>query len=362
MEREYLYWLASLLFLSAKQKRLMTALVPQASRWHTMDEGELRASGIFTDGQVANILKSQRNFDVQGQYEWMKKKGIRFVSFMDEDFPRKLKDIPDPPFALFVKGMLPEDGAPAAAIVGARMCSRYGRETALLLGRALAGVGIQIISGMAIGIDGEGQRGALEAPGTSFAVLGCGPDICYPRENIELYMELSERGGILSEYPPGTSPMPYYFPARNRIISGLADQVIIVEAKEKSGSLITADQAMEQGKDVYAVPGRICDALSRGCNQLIKQGAGILLSPEDFLLERELAAGYTAPAGREPDLTEEERQVYTILKAGSLHIDELEKKVTLHNSSLAEVLLMLQLKGCVCETGKNFYSAKESIK
>ena len=172
---------------------------------------------------------------------------------------------------------------PAAAIIGARLASGYGREQARRFARRLASRGITIISGMARGIDGIAQKAALDAGGRSYAVLGCGVDICYPEENRELYDRLLQEGGIISEYPPGTYPEARLFPQRNRIISGLSDLVLVIEARKKSGTLITVDMALEQGREVYALPGRVSDALSDGCNRLIRQGAGPATCPEDIL-------------------------------------------------------------------------------
>ena len=199
-------------------------------------------------------------------------------------YPERLGILPDAPGRLYCIGRLPGPG-PSAAIVGARMCSSYGRANARELASYLAEHGVQIISGMALGIDGYAHEGALEAGGDTFAVLGCGADVCYPGSHKALYAELAEKGGILSEFPPGTQPRPFHFPKRNRIIAALADIVIVIEAKQRSGSLITADFALEQGKSVYALPGRIDDMLSEGCNYLIAQGAGILWSYDAVLGE-----------------------------------------------------------------------------
>ena len=181
--------------------------------------------------------------------------------------------------------MLPAQDQPAVAVIGARECSEYGRFVAEELGRYLGGQRIPVISGMARGIDGISQQAALSAGGTSYGVLGCGVDICYPSQNRKLYEELIQKGGLLSTYAPGTKALPAYFPPRNRIVSGLSDAVIVIEARQKSGTLITVDMALEQGKDVYVVPGRITDRLSDGCNRLLTQGAGVFLSPESFLEE-----------------------------------------------------------------------------
>lgn len=209
----------------------------------------------------------------------------RKILLTDREYPSRLLEIPQAPKQLYVRGKLPEEGVPSVAVIGARDCSYYGQEVAKRLGRLFGENGIQVISGMARGIDGIGQQAALQAGGSSFAVLGCGADICYPRQNQDLYDRLCKQGGVISEYEWGTPPRAGYFPPRNRIVSGLADAVIVVEARKKSGTLITVDMALEQGKEVYAVPGRLVDDLSSGCNYLIKNGAGILLDMEEFMEE-----------------------------------------------------------------------------
>ncbi|MDO4803842.1 MAG: DNA-processing protein DprA [Lachnospiraceae bacterium] len=229
---------------------------------------------------------------------------MRYINRNSDQYPARLRDLPHMPDGLYVKGNLPDDNAPSVAIVGARMCSGYGRNTAFAFGKKMAECGISVISGMAIGIDGAAQEGALAGGGKTFAVLGCGADVCYPRSNINLYSQLPQHGGIISEFEPGTKPFPYNFPLRNRLISALSDVVVVVEAREKSGSLITVDYALEQGKSVYAVPGRVGDALSDGCNYLIAQGAGIAWSAEAILEEIRMQSSlsHAARAAREAAL------------------------------------------------------------
>jgi len=213
------------------------------------------------------------------------KQGIRRIGREDAEYPGRLLKIPDPPKELYVRGKLPEEGRPSVAVIGARECSEYGSYIAGRLGKRMGEAGVQVVSGMARGIDGISQEAALDAGGLSFGVLGCGVDICYPRQNRRLYEELCRVGGVLSEYAPGTPPRSANFPPRNRIVSGLADAVVVVEARAKSGTLITVDMALEQGREVYVVPGRVTDNLSVGCNRLMKMGAGILLDTEEFLGE-----------------------------------------------------------------------------
>ena len=215
-----------------------------------------------------------------------RKTEIHYVEKNSSIYPARLRELSGMPKQLYYIGRFPEDNKPTAAIVGARLCSAYGRIQAFRYGKFLSEHGVQVISGMAAGIDAEGHKGALEGGTPTFAVLGNGVDICYPSSSRGIYRRIPQKnGGIISEYEPGTRGRAYHFPARNRIISGLADLVLVVEAKEKSGSLITASCALEQGKMVYAIPGAVNDALSRGCHKLIYDGAGIAYSPEILLDE-----------------------------------------------------------------------------
>lgn len=200
-----------------------------------------------------------------------------------KDYPYRLKNIGDPPLILFYKGRLPDEGRPCVAIVGARGCSLYGEKTALMFAKELSSAGVQIISGMARGVDGISQRGSISVGGNTFGVLGCGVDVIYPEENKDLFEDILKDGGILSEFEPGTEPLRQYFPSRNRIISGLSDIVLVVEARKRSGTYITVTQALEQGREVFAVPGRITDALSDGCNNLIAAGAEIAVNSQTLM-------------------------------------------------------------------------------
>lgn len=235
--------------------------------------------------KAAQISEFTRGYDVEGAYGCMRERGIFLVTEEEEQFPKRLSRIPDKPYALYCVGKLPQEQKKAVAVIGARDCSGYGRFMAEQFGAAFARAGVQVISGMARGIDGIGQSAALSEGGYSLGVLGCGVDICYPRENRALYETLLTKGGVCSEYPPGTAPRAVLFPPRNRIISGLCDAVLVVEARERSGTLITVDMALEQGREVYALPGRATDPLSCGCNGLIRQGAGLVSSPEEVLAE-----------------------------------------------------------------------------
>lgn len=233
--------------------------------------------------KAAQITEAAMDCDVVGDYEQMSERGISFLSCKDEDFPQKLASIPDPPYAIYYVGRLPEEHRQTLAVIGARNCSEYGRYMARKFCEELAASGVQIVSGMARGIDGIAQTAALDAGGYSLGVLGCGVDVCYPAEHRELYERLIAEGGICSEYPQGIEPRAMLFPPRNRIISGWCDGVLVIEAKERSGTLITVDMALEQGREVYALPGRATDPLSAGCHKLIRQGAELISSPQQLL-------------------------------------------------------------------------------
>lgn len=209
--------------------------------------------------------------------------GMKLSFVWDDDYPERLKYIPDPPIALFYYGRLPEMDKMAVAVIGSRQCSRYGSRLAEELGEALGENDINVISGMAVGIDGISQTSAINAGGASYAVLGSGANICYPESNRLLYEKLKCSGGVISAYPPGTPAEARFFPPRNRIVSGLADAVVVLEARSRSGTLITVDMALDQGRDIYAAPGRLGDELSAGCNGLIGHGARVYLSPDIFM-------------------------------------------------------------------------------
>ena len=274
-ERIYDYWAATL------QDGYMGNLISivenagGAREFYNLPESSLRRSSGITDKMADYILDRRCDINIiEDSYHKMGMGGVCYVNHSDDDFPKKLLNIPSTPYGLFVKGQLPDPEKPSVAIVGARECSEYGRLMAEYLGSRLAKSGVQIISGMAWGIDGISQDAAISSGGHSYAVLGCGVDIVYPAKNRPLYMRLCTNGnGIISEYAPGTHAIARLFPPRNRIISGLCDVLIVVEARRRSGTLITVDMAIDQGRTVMVVPGRLTDELSAGCMKLLYQGA-----------------------------------------------------------------------------------------
>lgn len=353
----YEYWLSAIRPLSDKKKRLLREEYGDGKTIYNIEEIHLRFLNFLESRDVDTILRSKKEWEIERCWEKLQEQGIRMIPYFSEEYPKKLTNISQPPYALYVKGSLPRENQVSVAIVGARRCTHYGEQIALEYGEALASEGIQIISGMARGIDGAGQRGALNAGGATYGVLGCGVDICYPRENIGLYMDIQQKGGIISEQIPGQPPLPAYFPERNRIISGLADVVLVIEAKEKSGSLITADMALEQGKDVYALPGPVTSSMSQGCHRLIRQGAGILISPEDLLIELGINIVNQGQIidKNEKVLESTENMVYSCLGLFPKGMSQLLEETGLNVQELLEQLITLEMKGYVKEISKNYY-------
>lgn len=321
--------------------------------------------------KAASLLTQAHRKNPENISRELEQRGIRFVCKEDSDYPGRLRDIPDAPFALYYYGDLPAEDSPTLGIVGARNCSGYGREQARHFSEVLASHGIQIISGMARGVDGIAGRAAVMAGGRSYALLGCGVDICYPKENKELYKMLIEHGGVISESVPGTLPKSRLFPLRNRLISGLSDALLVIEARRRSGSLITVDAALEQGREVFALPGRVSDSLSDGCNLLIRQGADIACTPENIL---EFFFGVNpefTDSSRQQEIARDrqkaqlpplERALFEALGYEDimefdflLHRAEAKLSRRISVTEAAAALMQLQLKGLAVEIGIGHY-------
>lgn len=353
----YAYWLANIPGIGNHRILKLTAMAGDAREVYFLTQKQLEGTKLFSMEEIDRILSS-RNGDSEKEYEKLAEKEIYFCSMEDESYPQKLRNIADPPYVLYGKGQTFSAETKTAAIVGARQCSEYGYAIAKKLGGLLASFGVAVVSGMAMGIDAGGQWGAVKAGGKTYAVLGCGADICYPSSSRNLYQAiLGQNGGILSEYPPGTQPRAGLFPQRNRIIAGLSDIVIVVEARKKSGSLITADLALEQGKDIYAVPGRLLDTLSEGCNYLISQGAGIIFDIENLAetLNLSVQQGDFSEKLKKISLEKEERLVYSCLDLQPKSIEELLQVTQYPVQQLAVLLDRLVQKELITESFKNCY-------
>lgn len=274
-----------------------------------------------------------------------------YLTRRGSDYPPLLAAIHDPPRRLYLRGEGSVEilSGPAVAIVGTRSCSPYGAQVARRLGRELATAGVTVVSGLARGVDAEAHRGALEAGGPTVAVLGCGIDRDYPRAHAALARRVAELGLLVSEYEPGVEPAPWRFPARNRIIAGLTGVTVIVEARAKSGALITADFALEDGREVFAVPGEITSALSRGTNELLRLGAAPLVEPNDVLAALGLEE---APVVLAAKLSESAQRVRELLADHAASVDELVERLGLAADVVAVALVELELAGeAVCAEG-----------
>lgn len=317
----------------------------------------------FNESKVAEIIACKKNTDVELVYEIFLKADVKISRLNDKDYPQLLKNTYDPPYIIYYKGNLPSDIDLCIGMVGARKASAYGRQAAESIAQGLAKRNVWVVSGMARGIDTFSHRGCLNNKGKTLAVLGSGIDVIYPRENRELYTQIISCGAVISEFPIGTQPLPYNFPARNRIISGISRGVVVVEAAEKSGSLITVDFALEQGRDVFAVPGPVSSPLSRGTHKLIKQGAKLVETAEDVLEEY---LDIKQDQNKEYDLfsfTHQERHVLELLVGQQVHFDFLVKHSGLDVSQLSSLLTIWEIKGFVKQLpGKHYIIGNIGLK
>lgn len=343
-----------------RMKRLLDEFGSARAAW-SAPVGRLHHAGLPED-VIHRLLDWRRNTDPGKELEKLARSGYRFLIWDDPEYPARLKEIDYPPAVLYVWGTLAAEDEVAVAIVGTRRASPYGREVAREIASVLAASGVTIVSGLARGVDGIAHRAALDAGGRTVAVLGSGLDQVYPPEHRKMAELIAGAGAVVSDYPIGTRPEGGNFPPRNRIITGLSMAVVVVEAGESSGALISADFAAEQGRDVFAVPGRINESRSRGTNKLIAAGAFPLLSPQDVLeaLNLEMVAMQEV-ASRNLPADPVERALIQALGDHPLHIDELSRVSGLPAASISASLAMLELKGRVRQVGgMHFVLVKES--
>ncbi|MGH9366999.1 MAG: DNA-processing protein DprA [Thermoanaerobaculia bacterium] len=291
----------------------------------------------------------------------IERSGISLLTAFDEEYPRPLKEIADPPLLLFALGHLERLRSPAVAVVGSRNATRYGREVSSRLGGGLSAVGVSVVSGLARGVDAAAHEAALEGPGGTIAVLGCGLDVDYPRENARLKDEIARLGVVLSEFPPGSEPLPQNFPIRNRIIAGLSAGVVVVEASRRSGSLITARLAADFGRDVFAVPGSVFSETSTGAHELLRDGAILCRGVEDIFAE--LFPALTAPAALPlssppappPELSAEARQLFDALREEtSCSAEELVRSTEMPAAVVLAALFELEGAGLAAESDGHY--------
>lgn len=356
-DKEYWYWLCNIKKIGPQKITHLLSYFNSPKEIFFSDEKELKNAVGLEEAELKELLSSKDKSRIIENYAKLKDKGIYFVTKDDKDYPDALRNVYNPPHCLYVKGSLPKKEQKIIAVVGARNCSDYGRSMAEYFSSELVKEGIAVISGLAAGIDSYAHKGALKAGGETYGVLGCGVDICYPKENFNLYMQMQERGCILSEYGPGFSPRTFNFPMRNRIISGMSDGVFIIEAKEKSGSLITADFGLEQGKNIYTLPGRVCDELSLGCHNLIKQGAKLVTNTYDILEDFNInCENYNKEMKKIDKLLEtREKMVYACVSFIPKHINDISWETNMGIGELAGILLSLEFKNYIKQIRKNYY-------
>jgi DNA processing protein len=369
-EYKYELWLHSIKDFPTKLKIKLYEHFPSAMDIHQAKYKHLESLGFIDSEKIATLLRAQKDESFHRIFEQLEQESIRFIPWHSLDYPPALLEMADFPHGIFVLGSLPCPKKLSIAMVGARKCTAYGEHYALEYSKMLSQVGVQIISGLARGIDGISHRGALMAETPTFAVLGSGVNVCYPKQNKGLYQDiLAKGGGIISEYLPDTEPLAFHFPMRNRIISGLSQVILIIEAKEKSGSLITADMALEQGKDIYALPGSVDSSYSKGCHYLIKQGAGILISPDELLKDLEvLSGGVFKEKNKEKQNPKQncmkfneimldyvQNMVYSLMCFNPKSVSQIVEEVNEPVEKVMNALVGLELEGFIKEVTKNYY-------
>lgn len=371
-ERYFAYWLSRVNPIGAVKTAKLLELLGSYEAIYNMKKEDLQRLPFLTEPDRKAFLEEKKKLEERcREADAMEQAGIRMLLPSEKEYPHRLKNIYDMPQWLFVKGGIPRDDIPTAAVIGARSCTSYGRQEAEYLGKMLAEAGVSVISGLALGVDGAAHRGVVRAhkeaaeefkemQGRAYAILGSGIDVCYPPSHKRLYEAVCDCGGILSEYGPREAPTPTHFPVRNRIISGFADAVIVVEARKRSGSLITADLALEQGKEVFAFPGRRTDPLSGGCNRLIKQGAAMLTEPEELLeffqikdkkIRKDLKKSVNG-------LAKTEKMVYSCLDSNPKHVEDIMKRCRLSVGDCMTALLNLELNGFIIQPVNHHYARK----
>ncbi|MEN6460023.1 MAG: DNA-processing protein DprA [Syntrophomonas sp.] len=321
------------------------------------DSNRLYAS-FLTPELVKEIIELRKNVDPFSVLSNIRSRNISITWVEDKDYPKMLRTIPDPPWILYYLGDMSVTDNICMAIVGSRAATPYGKKVARKFGQELARQDAVVISGMARGVDTEAHRGALDEGGKTVGVLGSGVDIIYPRENEGLFREIYSNGMIVSEFPPGTIPEPGNFPRRNRIISGLSRGVLVVEAKKKSGALITADFALEQGRDVFAIPGHITSSNCTGTNNLIKQGAKMVTCIHDIIedyYDMELKKSSTLSQEMGLQLDNNEKIILQCMGYEPIHFDELISITGFEFGLLSTIILNLEFKGAIKGVPGNYY-------
>lgn len=359
MEEYYLMWLSRIHGMGYKRVESLIEHFGSATAVWAAHSSEFLEVKNLGEVMANRIIASRKEAPLEEWIEELEEKEISFLSVYHPRYPWLLREIADPPVGIYLKGVLPENERSMVSIVGARRCSRYGAGVAYGIAKDLAKANIVVVSGMALGIDAKAHQGILDGGGQTIAVLGCGVDCCYPEENRGLMERIKENGCLLSEFPPGTTPVPQNFPRRNRIISGLSPMTVVVEAGKRSGTLITADQALENGRDVYVVPGNVTSAYSKGTNNLIKQGCPVVTEYQDILNalgitynERE-RANFTKKISM--NLSDDEEIVYRQIGEEPKTAEEICGVLSLPIQTVQYALTLLEVAGHIVKQPQSGY-------
>ena len=350
---------------STRLKKLLDFFAKPQDIFKESPQKLMGVSGIGQD--IAGRIHVFKECDLEKELKSVNKHNLTILTLNDRDYPENLKEIPDPPIVLYVKGKLEQEDKFAIGIVGSRKASFYGLTNAQDFGLHLAGSGLTVVSGMAQGIDTYAHKGALKQGGRTIAVMGSGFNNIYPAANKKLSEEICAHGAVISEFPMDMLPLPQNFPCRNRVISGLSLGVLVVEAARNSGALITADFALEQGREVFALPGKVDSNTSFGTNELIKQGAKLVSCLDDIL--QEIAVPIKHNLRSEPQIKskphpidEEENRVYELIEDQSVPMDEIMQKTNLDIPKISAILLSLQLKRLIRQLpGRQFVRSQKAI-
>jgi DNA processing protein len=346
-----------------RQRQLLDAFGSPEAIFSASDSAILRLHG-FSELHLSKIRQAQKDAQPERDLWKLERMGGWILTIFDERYPPLLRRLPDAPPCLYVLGTVETSDEKAIAIVGTRRPSDYGRRVAYRIASEIAASGFTVVSGLAEGIDTSAHKGALDSGGRTFAVLGCGLDVIYPRSNKELARRITENGALLTEFPLGTKPQAWHFPQRNRLISGMSLAVVIVEAPINSGALITADWAAEQGRDVFVVPGPVDQPSFEGNHRLLREGARVFTSVADMLDELGITAApkaertaATSPRGqlKLPDLSPNETKVWSALTSEWKHADDIVRESQLTTGDVLSALTLLELKGLVERTDGNRY-------
>jgi DNA processing protein len=358
-ERDILIWLNSLNIGNRNIEKLIYQLDSLLDLWEMPPKEIYKLNDINPD--VLEKIMSHRDEDYFNRlYETISSNNINVITIFDEEYPKDLKNIYDRPMVLYIKGKIAREDNVALAVVGSRKHTSYGKWATEYFVKELVKLDVTIVSGLALGIDSIAHKTALDNGGRTIAVLGNGIDVIYPRKNKGLYNLIPENGALVTEFSFGVQPLAYNFPQRNRIISGISLGVIVIEAKEKSGSLITAEHALEQGKEVFALPGNINSIFSKGTNKLIKEGAKLIMDIDDIIEEIYLLKNRQYKSKEKEidlsSLSELEIKIVEVLKEGPIHSDMIAIKTGLDISTVNSIITILEIKGIVKEISGRVFS------